>query len=179
MPKDLYLIPPSSGVEFHVGRTSKGRQVILGALLSDVVAYMFDSKGRLLSRECRPRRSITPADILSFQQSQDSRSRIYIDYEISRWRRLLDIKEEPIAIEEFFDADLFAGVQRIPACLEQAAKNETESEYQERCSERDAWIESGRFVFWWTRDYWFFRDSFSSAKSECAESHFACRYENS
>ena len=162
--KVLYAISPRPDVDFHVGRTNKGQQVVLGVIFSGVVAYIFDSDGRFLSRVYRPWEPPESADILSFQQSQHSQFRANLDHRMSELRQQLDVKvkEELITIEEFFDAGLFVGIQSIPMCLVQAAKNETQSEYQDRCSERDAWIDSGRFVFWWTTDCWLSNGNFKS-----------------
>ena len=156
MSKDLYAILPTPRVDFDVGLASNGRQAILGVLFSNVVVYMFDSKGSFLWRECHPWRTSELPHFMSFQQSQDIRFRAGIDYRVSKLRQQFDLKEAPIVIEEFFDEDLFVGVQKIPAYLERGADNETQREYQERCSERRDWIESGKFVFWWAKDYWLF-----------------------
>lgn len=168
MTKDPYTILPIAQADFNVGTTNNGRQVILGVLFSDIVAYMFDSDGRLISRECHPWRTPELPYLMSFQQSQDPKLRIGIDHQLSKLLRQLDFKEEPITIEEFYDEDLFVGIQRIPTYLQQAAEKETQTEYEERCSERRDWIESGKFVFWWARDYWCFNGGRNTSAKQSA-----------
>lgn len=48
MSHELYTISPRREVDFHVGHIGDGRQVLLGALFSDTVAYISDAEGRLL-----------------------------------------------------------------------------------------------------------------------------------
>lgn len=158
MPHELYTIAPRPGADFHVGRTGEGRQVILGVLFSEIVAYIFDAEGRWLSRERRSWGLRSPtADIISFQQSQDPRIRMDIEKQISDWKRQFGVGTGPIAVKKFFDDELFVGVKSLPSCLEQAAEGETQSEYRERCAERKVWIASRKFVLWWARDYWLFK----------------------
>jgi hypothetical protein len=154
-----YTIGPAPDRQFHVGRTPDGRQFILGPMFSEVAAYVFDSDGRLISRERRAwRESETSRDSVGMYWLFEPGTRSKVERKIADWKRELGLVEALIVIEGFFDAESNVGIEDVPRCLEIAIENESDLERRERDRERIDWIRSERFVFWWELDYWMSRD---------------------
>lgn len=154
-----YTISPAPDRQFHVGRTLDGRQFILGPILSEIAAYVFDADGRLISRERRTwRESETSQDSMGIYWLFEPGTRSKVERKIADWKRELGLVEALIVIDGFFDAESDVGIEDVPRCLEVAIEDESDLERREREIERVDWIRSGRFIFWWEQDYWMASD---------------------
>lgn len=152
-----YTISPAPDRQFHVGRTPDGRQFILGPMSSEVAAYVFDSDGRLISRERRTWRESeteTSRDRRGIYWLFEPGTRSKVERKIADWKRELGLVETPIVIDGFFDAERNVGIEDVPGCLEVSIEGESDLERRERDRERIDWIRSERFIFWWELDYW-------------------------
>ncbi|WP_368566157.1 hypothetical protein [Pseudoxanthomonas sp. UTMC 1351] len=155
-----YTIRPIPGQPFHVGRAPDGRQFILGPMSSEVLAYVFDPDGHLISREHRKWRGA--------EMSQNSTgmywlfepgTRTKVRAKMADWKREVGLVEESIVIDGFFDAEFNVGIEDVPRCLEIAIGDESDFERRQRDKERIDWIQAGSFIFWWELDYWMARDA--------------------
>lgn len=154
-----YTISPAPGRQFHVGRVLDGRQFILGPMFSEMAAYVFDSDGRLISRERRVwRESETSQDSTRIDWLFEPGTRSKVETKIADWKRELGLVEASIVIEGFFDAESNVGIEDVPSCLEVAIEGESDLERRERDMERVDWIRSERFIFWWELDHWMARN---------------------
>lgn len=154
-----YTISPAPDRQLHVGRVLDGRQFILGPMSSEVAAYVFDSDGRLISRERRVwRESETSQDSTRIGWLFEPGTRNKVETKIADWKRELGLVEASIVIDGFFDAESNVGIEDVPGCLEAAVEGEGDLEKRERDMERVDWVRSERFIFWWELDYWMVRD---------------------
>lgn len=152
-----YPISPALARPFHVGVAPDGRQFIVGAMVSEMVAYAFDPDGRLVSREQRAWREPEPIpDDIGTYWLFARGVRGEIERRTSDWKRELGFAEAPIMVRKFFDTVFNVGIEDVPKYL---APTVSESDFgaREREAERIAWIQSKRFIFWWELDYWMTR----------------------
>lgn len=157
--KRRYTISPAPERQFHVGRVPDGRQFILGPMFSEVAAYVFDSDGRLISRERRAwQESEKTRDGMGIYSPFEPGTRSKVERKIADWKRELGLEEASIVIDGFFDAESNVGIEDAPSCLKVAIQGESDVERRERDMERADWIRSERFVFWWELDYWMARN---------------------
>jgi hypothetical protein len=154
-----YTISPAPNRPFHVGRAPDERQYLLGPMFSEVVAYVFDSGGRLISRERRTwRESETSQDDAVVYWLYEPGTRREVERKMVDWKRDLGLVEVAIVIDGFFDAEYNVGIEDIPQCLESAIEGETDFERREREMEKNDWVQSEKFIFWWELDYWLASD---------------------
>src|SRR5262249_54108463 len=121
-----YTIKPAP--DFHVGRLRDGRQVLLGLLCPEVVAYFFGAEGTLVSVQRQPWR--TPAARMINHGPYQIHEPIFeaaIQRQISDWKTELGITDGPISVEAFFDEELFVGVEDVPEHLDEPEDDETPS----------------------------------------------------
>lgn len=164
MKRCCYTISPTPSHEFHVGRTRDGRQLILGPMFSEVIAYVFDSEGRLISRERRAwRESEASQDRMEIYWLFEPGTRSKVERKVADWKRELGLVEAPIVVDGFFDNDFYVGIEDTPRFLEVAIEDESEFDRRERDRERIDWVHSKSFVFWWELDYWMVRDGTMSS----------------
>lgn len=155
-----YTIQPAPGQPFHVGRALDGRQFILGPMFSEVLAYVFDPEGHLISRERRTwragsdRRQNHTGIYWLFEPGIRNR----VEEKVAEWKREIGLLEEPIVIDGFFDAESGVGIEDVPRCLEIDIEDESDFDRRERDRERTDWIQAERFIFWWELDCWMARD---------------------
>ncbi|WP_368564700.1 hypothetical protein [Pseudoxanthomonas sp. UTMC 1351] len=154
-----YTIGPAPGRPFHVGRTPDGGQLILGLMFSEMIAYVFDSDGHLVSRERETwRKPEMVRNGTGVYWLYEPGTRSEVERKVVDWMRELRVTEEAILINAFFDAEYNVGIEDVPQCLESPIKGETDNERRERDVERIGWIQSGKFIFWWELDYWMASD---------------------
>lgn len=156
--EQLFQIYPYAG-DFHTGRLRDGRQVLLGLLCPELVAYFFDERGHMLTGARRAWR--TPATRIGGHgpyNIDDPTFCAAIQQQISEWKLELELEEGPIRIAEFFDADLAVGIEVVPGQFDDGQDEETPSERVERVAAKSKWVRSGKFVFWWAKDYWMSRE---------------------
>ena len=137
---------PLQGYEedFSTGICADGRQVVLGVLEPELVAYFFDPQGDLLRMERRPPRKPTHSDNNSRDTGHDE------------WKLELGFVSGPIHIKGFFDAEEYVGIELIPEHLQpEEIAAEPDAELRGHLAEtRAGWLEGGNFVWWWAKDYW-------------------------
>lgn len=142
-----------------MGRAPDGRQFILGPMFSEVVAYVFDSDGRLISRERRAwREPETGQDGGGIYWLLEPGTRSKVERKVVEWKRELGLMEALIVVDGFFDAERNVGIEDVPRCLEVNIEGESELEKSERDVARIDWIQSERFIFWWELDHWMTAD---------------------
>ena len=150
MGNERYWITPVPGI--RVGHASDGRQVILGPMPPEMVAYVFDRGGRFIRRERRLwRMSVSRS---APRQGPGPLTSAEYDEVMSDWMGELKMTERPVRVEGFFDHELYVGIEEVPACLLQGPMNESAQAQVEREGARLKWIQSGTFVFWWELDHW-------------------------
>jgi hypothetical protein len=159
MERRRYTISPAPDRQFHVGRALDGRQFILGPMLSEIAAYVFDAEGRLIARERRTwRESGTSHDNVEVYWLFEPEKRSEVERRIADWKHELGLVETQIVIDGFFDAESNIGIEDMPRYLEVAIEGESDLDRRERNRERSDWIQSEKFIFWWELDYWMARD---------------------
>lgn len=149
-----YVIRPMAGSGFYVGCAENGRQFIIGSTTNDAVAYLFDPEGKLMGREKRPLQPGAQVAAQAMYWLCDPPLRRRSERTLEKWKADLGFVESPIEVYAFFDQEYHVGIEEVPRCLDEPAENETETEKRERLGDRDLWMKSDRFVFWWELDYW-------------------------
>jgi hypothetical protein len=142
--------------DFYTGQTDNGRQVLMGLLCPDVIAYFFAPSGELLHREIRPWEYPAP------RHGEDGPYKIYdsefekhLFAQISRWQGEIGYHEQAIGVQPFFDEERFVGACEIPHELLDLSDAD-EDEQEELEEELALWKErkaAGEFVFYWAKDY--------------------------
>jgi hypothetical protein len=153
-----YPIRPTPGQQFNVGRAPDGRQFILGPMFSEVLAYVFDPDGHLISREQRKWRESEGQNGTGVYWLLEPGIRDEVEKKVADWKREISLVEEPILIDGFFHAESNVGIEDMPRCLEVVIECESEFESRQRGKERIDWIQAERFIFWWELDYWMARN---------------------
>lgn len=155
MRRRRYTIGPAPNRPFHMGSTLDGRQLILGPMFSELVAYVFDSDGHLISRELRAwRESETSRNDVGAYWLFEPETQSKAEEKVADWKRELGLVEASIVVDGFFDPEYNVGIEDVPRCLEVVIEGESDFEKCERVRERIDWIQSESFVFWWELDYW-------------------------
>jgi hypothetical protein len=140
----------------YTGQVGDGRQVLMGLLCPNVVAYFFARSGELLNREVRPWEYPAPS------HGEDGPYKIYdseferhLSAQISRWQNEIGYHGQAISVQPFFDEEFFVGACEIPRELLDLTDAD-EDEREELEEELALWEErkaDGEFVFYWAKDY--------------------------
>ncbi len=135
---------------FFAGRTHDKRQVLMGLLCPDLVAFFFDAGGNLLNVEHRPVsffQGVTPPyDIF------DERIPALID----EWQVEMGFQPSTIKVKKFFFQELYIGIEDYPSHFGEILSDPQASE-EEKSDIRDSmrlWDEERQFVLQWGNDYW-------------------------
>jgi hypothetical protein len=139
------------------GVCADGRQVVMGLLCPNLVAYFFDPKGDLLHEEHRswlhpaPRRGAGPYQIYdeAFQSA--------LATQFQKWQQTLGFNRCAIQVRAFLDERYVVGIELFPDHLQPTAdewQSMTEQERQDMQQARAKWKAAGTFVWWWAEDYW-------------------------
>ncbi len=154
---------PIQAYDYETGVCADGRQVVMGLLCPELVAFFFDAQGNLVSREGR-HWSDAAGKIAGHQPPYHISSDEFdalIDAERKAWQVELGYSPATIRVKEFYDDEYPVGIQILPGHL---ANVETETwfrdeeERQEFIKSRDRWLAEGSFVWWWARDYFMSKD---------------------
>ena len=171
VPDRLYTIQ-NHGYDFFTGICSDGRQAVMGLLCPHVVAYFFDREGRFLGSERQPwnhpaPRMCMPPELahiptimppgLGPYKISDPEFQRALSAQLEQWQAILGYNSTSIRVRMFFDAQHCVGIRPIPDCLKPTKRNLADLSADERDEaerERQEWLNEGRFVWWWGKDYW-------------------------
>jgi len=149
--------------DFFTGVCADGRQVVMGLLCPQLVAFFFDPQGNLLGREERPW-SAEAAELAGTPPPY----RIYaegfqalITAQRQEWQTEIGCREATIRIKEFLDDEYSVGIEILPdhyQNLDTSSEDYDAEELQELVEEREEWLAAGNFVWWWAKDYYMSRE---------------------
>jgi hypothetical protein len=131
----------TAGDCFEPGLSKNGEQVLIGSCSDDVVAVFFNSGGRLLWYEAKPKESV-----------------LYPDKELETWKATIGLAPGAVRIQEFFLEDHYIGITELPKCFREFVNDPsfipTDSERQEWEADVRKWRQNGQFILCWGREFW-------------------------
>ena len=139
------------------GICADGRQVVMGLLCPNLVAYFFNPKGDLLGGERRAWGHPAPRKGAGPYQIYDKPFQGALAAQFREWQQALGINPCAIQVREFLDGQYPAGIELFPGDLQPTAdewRSMNEHEQQEMERARAEWQAAGTFVWWWAEDYW-------------------------
>jgi hypothetical protein len=148
----------SYGDVFVTGVCDDGRQLVMGLLCPLVVAYFFDSDGRLIGDERRPWNH--PAPRIGGDgpyRIYDERFQAALDAQLREWQESIGYRPGPIRVRAFLDPRHPVGITLIPEHLDLSKDQRREVDEEELPyldQSRAEWLAAGNFVWWWAKDYW-------------------------
>ena len=148
--KRRYRIQTHDSYGFYAGTTPDGRQVLMGLLCPNLVAFTFDADGTLLGTDERP---------VPFFQGVRPPYDIYdqrLPPLIEAWQREMSFQPATITVTRFFNLPLYVGIMRYPSHFEEILLDpeEDEDEKDEIRESQRSWDAEGMFVLQWGNDYW-------------------------
>jgi hypothetical protein len=153
----------NDGYDFFTGVCSDGRQVVMGLLCPELVAFFFDPEGNLLGREQRPW-SAEAGELAGHTppyQIYGERFEQLINAQRLEWQAEIGYRPATIGIKEFLDHEYSVGIEVLPdylQFLDIEAERDSEEERQDLLETRDSWLAEGNFVWWWAKDYYMSRE---------------------
>jgi hypothetical protein len=145
-----YPITSHEAYGFWTGVTPDKRQVLMGLLCPNLVAFFFDADGHLLAVEQR---------LLTFFQDVTPPYNIYDDRipaAVDAWQREMSLQPVTITVRKFFVHEPYLGVEDYPDHFAEILSDPEEGE-GEKEDIRDSmrlWDQAGQFVLQWGNDYW-------------------------
>jgi hypothetical protein len=133
--------------DFYTGHAHDGRQVLMGLLCPELVAYFFTPDGTLLHREIRPWNY--PASRFGDDgpyQIYDAEFSHRLSDQIADWQQEMGFEPKQIRVKEFFDEEHSVGIKTLPEPGE-------DPDWDEDAETLEAWREEGIFEFYWAKDY--------------------------
>ena len=162
-PKHRLFPIQNHGYDFFTGVCADGRQVVMGLLCPELVAFFFGAEGNYLGREERPWSAA--AGKLAGRKPPYSifgdRFRALICKQLKEWQDELEFHAATIRVKEFLDDKHSVGIELLPSHyrdLETGTWFPNEEERQQFIKSRDHWVERGSFVWWWAKDYYMSED---------------------
>lgn len=146
----LYPINSHESYGFFAGITSDNSQVLMGLFCPNLVAFLFDSEGDLLSVEQHP---------VDFFQGITLPYNIYdekIPTLIEGWQAEIGFQPATIKVKKFFSQQPYIGIEDYPSHFGEILSDPRECE-EEKSDIRESmrlWNEDGQFVLQWGNDYW-------------------------
>ena len=140
--------------DFQTGLTKDGRQVVMGLLCPNLVAYFFSADGVLLDPERRLWNY--PASRMEGNGPFKTHDREFmrrLAKQMAEWKREIGFSSKAIRVEQFFDEEGYVGIEMVPEFLANLDWCEDEEEREETERQRQEWVEQGKFVFYWAKDY--------------------------
>ncbi len=139
------------------GICADGRQVMMGLICPQLVAYFFDRDGEIIGGERQQWNH--PAPSMGEDgpyQIYDLAFRVAIAEQMKDWQTKLGFKQSKIEIQDFFDDELYVGITLIPDHLELEEIEKTDDLEERKYFEEDRenWLANGNFVWWWCEEYW-------------------------
>jgi hypothetical protein len=135
--------------DFQTGIAADGRQVVMGLLCPELVAYFFTPGGDLIASEARPWGYPAPRwggrDDGAYQTGDPEFER-RLTAQADAWRGEIGFQPSPIAVRAFFDRERWVGVEELPE------PGEAE-DWEEDEETLNAWRAEGCFTFYWAKDY--------------------------
>lgn len=153
-PKDLLY--PLQSYDYETGMCADGRQVVMGLLCPNLVAFFFDMQGNLLGKELRLWKHPARFENGRYHTYEDE-FEAALEQQKTEWQAEIGFQPDTIRVKHFFDAELLVGIELLPDHyleLETTDWISNEEERQEYIKDRDSWLENGNFVWWWARDYY-------------------------
>ena len=137
--------------DFYAGLTDDGRQVLMGLLIPNLVAYFFAQDGTLLGRE---RRALAHAAPQIGDNAQNKAFRDHVMGQLSHWKQEIGFHPQTIYVRAFTGlGDDYIGVEEVPESLSVPDEDEDAKERELREHVLRKWIDEGNFVLIWSGDY--------------------------
>jgi hypothetical protein len=162
-PKARLFPIQNHGYDFFTGVCPDGRQVVMGLLCPELVAFFFDSEGNYLGREERPW-SVEAGQLAGREPPYNifgDRFQEVIGNQLREWQCELGFRIATIRVKEFLDDEQTVGIEVLPSHyrdIETDTWFRSEEERQRFIESRDRWLERGSFVWWWAKDYFMSKD---------------------
>jgi hypothetical protein len=147
----------NDGNNFFTGVCDGGRQVVMGLLCPEIVAFFFNTAGDLIEQQARPW-SEAAAQLAGRELPYKifgGQFRALIQQQMQAWQAELRFRTKTIQVKEFSGSPYSVGIELLPdqwIDLEDAEELDDE-EREEEIQARDQWLAKGQFVFWWSEDY--------------------------
>jgi hypothetical protein len=151
----LYPLQCEEAVNYVVGRSGQGEQVIMGLPGPFLAAVFFDENGGFVKHEIRhPAPAAQPPGIPSARQAHvQPLTRMWEVLE--DWKREIGFTSSKIEIIKFYLTDIDAGILDLPGHLQDIADAPPETDDQLECAEElQLWRQLGKFVLRWGGEYW-------------------------
>ncbi len=148
------------GEYFYAGVVSDGRQVLMGLLIPNLVAYFFSSDGVLLNRDTRPLEYPPPRQGgTGPYQTEDRAFRDHLAHQFLQWQEELGFRPQTIHVRAFigFGRDT-VGIEEAPDYLITPDKDEDTEERELRERSLAEWRKVGNFVLWWSNGFYMTKD---------------------
>jgi hypothetical protein len=139
------------------GVCADGRQVVMGLLCPNLVAYFFDANGNLLGDENRSWNHPAPRKGAGPYQIYDEAFQSALAAQFQEWQQTLGFSLCAIRVREFLDERHPVGIELFPDSLQPTVdewQSMNEQEQQDVQQAQTKWKVSGTFVWWWAEDYW-------------------------
>jgi hypothetical protein len=145
-----YPIKTHEPYGFWTGLTPGNKQVLMGLLCPNLVAFFFDAGGTLLAVEQRP---------LALFQGVAPPYDIYderIPGEVASWQSEMGLRPAPIKVKKFFTQEPYAGIEDYPDHFGEVLSDPEagRAEKEDVCESMRLWDKDGQFVLQWGNDYW-------------------------
>lgn len=155
----LYTLKSHDGYGFWTGRTSTGKQVLMGVDWNALVCLRFSNGGDFLMCIERPfdvdgQPINTPVTQIPHHVSEQGQR--LIDERFEKWRDEVIVEQSPIRFKEFFHPERFIGVEEIPSFYQDFLNDPSEFSDEDRDAipaEIQNWKDREDFVFWFNENY--------------------------
>ncbi len=148
------------GGYFYAGVASDGRQVLMGLLIPNLVAYFFSPDGTLLDRGTRPLEHPAPRQGgTGPYQTEDGVFRDRLTRQFLHWQEDLGFRPQTIHVRAFTGIGHdTVGIEEAPDHLITPDEGEDAEEQELRERLLTEWRETGNFVLWWSNDFYMTKD---------------------
>ena len=153
MNERLYRIRQGQGY-FDAG-LARGKQVLLGNIVHEIIVHWFDMAGNFLELQRFQMDVDPPAFPGTTIYRTDSNYHRQVDAEIARMKQRLGFREADILLRAFESDE--AAIYDLPGEYEQFLESPETADSEERehvPQEIAKWRAEGRFVIQWCVDYW-------------------------
>jgi hypothetical protein len=156
----LYPISTHDGYGFHAGMTGDNRQVLMGLLCPNLVAFFFDMEGNLLDVQERLLTFLQPSGVFVDGELIEGLVRRYDIYDerippaLEAWQKEIGFQPTVIRVKKFFVGG--TGIQEQPEHFAEILVDPDATEEEKRSvhASLEEWEADGQFVLWWGSDYW-------------------------
>lgn len=129
---------------FETGKTSDGKQILLGLRPPYLKAFLFDEDGIVTEEKKEEWQSPPPREELIYQL-EDKQFQERLSAQLASWKEALGFTPGPILVQRFFSVFEGAGIDEFPLSFLVEEEEEEEA--------ANIWLTQGNFLFWWGRAY--------------------------